>query len=171
VDIKGVKEVLVGLNDLSLIRYKGVNISLDYGKIIGAPVSMCWLDNGVLLGTQEGTVAFYEGKKPRWRAKSSHPVLKVMAHRTESEYLAIIGRKDGLVELKDWKNKGETISKVKLHEEMIGMHIHDFRQEDNEQLICVLKSGNVKGLNIYEEAKKNDKKMVADEVKLEQQSF
>ncbi len=38
-----------------------------------------------------------------------------MAFRTESDYLAIIGRKDGFIEIKDWKNKGETVHKVKLN--------------------------------------------------------
>lgn len=68
-----------------------------------------------MLGTQEGTIALYEGKKSKWRAKSNHPVFKVMAFRTESDYLAIIGRKDGFIEIKDWKNKGETVHKVKLN--------------------------------------------------------
>ena len=29
-----------------------------------------------------------------------------MAHRTEADYLALIIRKDGLIEIKDWKGKG-----------------------------------------------------------------
>lgn len=52
-------EVVVGLNDLTMTRYKGVNISYDYGKILGVPVSMDWIGNGVILGTMEGTVAYY----------------------------------------------------------------------------------------------------------------
>jgi hypothetical protein len=51
------------------------------------------------------------------------------------------------------------------------MHIHDYRKEDNQQLICILKSGNVKGLNIHETEVKTQKKLIADEVKLEQQSL
>jgi hypothetical protein len=98
--------VIVGLNDLNLIRYKGVNITLDYGKIFGIPVSICCLDTSVLLGTVEGTVALYEGKKSKWKAKSNHPVLQIIVYRTESDYLAIIGRKDGWIELKDWRGKG-----------------------------------------------------------------
>jgi hypothetical protein len=89
--------VIVGLNDLNLIRYKGVNVSLDYGKIFGIPVAMSCLDSYVLLGSQEGTVALYDGKKSKWRAKSNHPVFKIIVYRTESDYLAIIGRKDGWV--------------------------------------------------------------------------
>jgi len=96
----------VGLNDLNLIRYRGVNIGLDYGKIVGTPSSLCWIGDGVLVGTQEGTVAYYEGKKSKWKAKSHHAVFKVLAYFTESNELAIIGRKDGLVEIKDWKGKG-----------------------------------------------------------------
>ncbi len=49
--------------------------------------------------------------------------------------------------------------------------IHDFRQENNEQLICIFKSGKVTGLNMYEEAKKIEKKQVADEIKLEMQDI
>lgn len=132
---------------------------------------MCCLDTAVILGTQEGTVALYEGKKTKWRAKSNHPVFKIIVYRTQSDHLVIIGRKDGWIELKDWRNKGETLNKVKLHEDLISMHIHDFRKEDNEQLICILKSGNVKGLNIHETEVKTQKKLVADEVKLQQQSL
>lgn len=114
VNFKGNREVVVGLNDLGMIRYRGVNITLDYGKVVGIPASICWISEGVLVGTQEGTVAYYESKKSKWKAKSHHPVFKVMAYRTETTYLAIIGRKNGTVELKDWKGKGETIFKVKL---------------------------------------------------------
>lgn len=106
VDIKGKKELVIGLNDMTMIRYKGVNISLDYGKVAGLPTSICWIGEGVLVGTQEGTVAYYETKKSKWKAKSHHPVFKVMAYRTETTYLAVVGRKDGLIELKDWKGKG-----------------------------------------------------------------
>lgn len=80
-----------------MTRYKGVNISYDYGKAAGTPSSICWIREGVLVGTKEGIVAYYETKKSKWKAKSHHPVLKVLAYRTESTYLAIIGRKDGLV--------------------------------------------------------------------------
>lgn len=50
--IKDNTEVVVGLNDLTMTRYKGVNISFDYGKIVGEPVSMAWIGEGVLVGTQ-----------------------------------------------------------------------------------------------------------------------
>jgi hypothetical protein len=40
-------------------------------------------------------------------------------------------RKDGIVELKDWRNKGETLHKVKLSEDIIHIQIYDFRKEDN----------------------------------------
>lgn len=59
VEIKDNIEVIIGLNDLTMTRYKGVNISFDYGKIIGIPVSMAWIKDGVIVGSQEGTVAFY----------------------------------------------------------------------------------------------------------------
>lgn len=70
--------MVIGLNDLTLTRFKGVNISLDYGKIAGVPTSICWIGDGVLVGTQEGTVAYYEGKKSKWKAKSHHSVFKVL---------------------------------------------------------------------------------------------
>lgn len=95
--VKGVREVVVGLNDLNMIRYRGVNIALDYGKIVGTPTSICWIGDGVLVGTQEGTVAFYESKKSKWKAKSHHSVFKVFVYYSENNELAIIGRKDGLV--------------------------------------------------------------------------
>lgn len=41
IEIKGNNEIVLGLNDLNMVRYKGVNISLDYGKIVGIPVSIC----------------------------------------------------------------------------------------------------------------------------------
>lgn len=45
--------------------------------------------------------------------------------------------------------------------------MHDFRRDDNRQLVCVLRSGNIKGINIYEDMKKvADRKAVAEEVKL-----
>lgn len=42
-----------------MARYKGVNVSFDYGKVLGIPVSLAWLGEGVLMGVQEGTVALY----------------------------------------------------------------------------------------------------------------
>jgi hypothetical protein len=42
-----------------MIRFKGVNVSFDYGKMVGLPTSICWIDNSVLVGVQEGTVALY----------------------------------------------------------------------------------------------------------------
>ena len=76
--------------------------------------------------------------------------------------MAIIGRKDGLVEIKDWKAKGETIHKVKMHEQLIGLTVYDFRQEEKQQVICILKSGKIAGLNVLEESKKMVKNQVAD---------
>lgn len=105
-EIKGHVETILALNDLSLVRYKGVNISFDYGKTSGIAASICWLGEGVLVGTQQGPVSFHEGKKSKWKAKSNHPVFKVMPHVCDGSLLAIIGRRDGVVELKDWQGKG-----------------------------------------------------------------
>jgi len=41
----------VGLNDLTMLRYRSVNIAFDYGKVVGKPVSLCSLADGVLVGT------------------------------------------------------------------------------------------------------------------------
>jgi hypothetical protein len=80
ITVKSSTEVVVGMNDLALVRYRGVNIALDYGKTVGVPTSLCWMGEGVLVGTQEGTVAYYEGKKSKWKAKSHHAVLKVLPY-------------------------------------------------------------------------------------------
>jgi hypothetical protein len=68
--------------------------------------------------------------------------------------------------LKDWKGKGETIFKVKLQEELVGLIIYDFREENNEQLIAILKSGKVTGFNMLEEAKRAEKNQLAPEIEL-----
>lgn len=73
---------MVALDDLNMIKYRGVNIALDYGKVVGMPSSICWIGDGVLVGTQEGTVAYYETKKSKWKAKSHHSVLKVLVYFT-----------------------------------------------------------------------------------------
>lgn len=65
-----------------MLRCQGVNVILDYGKIIGAPSSLCCIENGVLVGTHEGMVAYYETKKSKWKAKSIHPVYKVAAYES-----------------------------------------------------------------------------------------
>ena len=52
IDIKGSKELVLALNDMNLIRYRGVNISFDYGKVGGIPSSVCWIGDGVMVGTQ-----------------------------------------------------------------------------------------------------------------------
>ena len=40
--------------------------------------------------------------------------------------------------------------------------VHDYRQEKYDQIICILKSGKVTGLNVLEEAKQNEKNKMAD---------
>ncbi len=85
--------------------------------------------------------------------------------------MAIIARKDGLLQLKDWKNKGETISKIKLNEDVIGIFIHDFRQDDNRQIVCILKSGTIKGVNIYQDAKKVENKKIAGDQVIQDMNF
>lgn len=59
VEVKGSREIVLALNDLNLLRYRGVNISFDYGKVSGIPSSICWIGDGVLVGTQEGPVSFH----------------------------------------------------------------------------------------------------------------
>ncbi len=65
---------------MNLIRYKGINISFDYGKVVGVPSALCWIGNGIIVGTQEGTVAYYESKKSKWKAKSTHSVLSIKSY-------------------------------------------------------------------------------------------
>jgi hypothetical protein len=40
VTIKDANEVVIGFNDLTMVRYKGVNISFDYSKIFGVAASI-----------------------------------------------------------------------------------------------------------------------------------
>jgi hypothetical protein len=39
------------MEDMSMFRYKGVNITFDYTKVVGIPVSLCWIENGVMVGS------------------------------------------------------------------------------------------------------------------------
>lgn len=63
-----------------MARYLGLNISFDYAKIVGTASSLCWVGKGVLVGTKEGTIAFYESKKSKWKAKSTNAVYKIMKY-------------------------------------------------------------------------------------------
>lgn len=53
------EEVVIGLDDMTMERYKGVNVVFDYTKVVGIPVTLCWVDGGVMVGTEEGTIAYY----------------------------------------------------------------------------------------------------------------
>ncbi len=44
---------------MTMLRYSKLNIVFDYGKIIGVPTSLCWVGKGVLVGTEEGPIAYY----------------------------------------------------------------------------------------------------------------
>jgi hypothetical protein len=50
----------------------------DYAKVIGNVTSLCWIGKGVMVGTEEGPIAFYESKKYKWRAKSVHSVQSIV---------------------------------------------------------------------------------------------
>jgi hypothetical protein len=34
-----------------MARYKGVNITFDYGKVVGIPIAIASISSGVLVGT------------------------------------------------------------------------------------------------------------------------
>ena len=78
-------------------RYKDANIAFEYSKIVGVATSLCWVGSGVVVGTKEGTIAYYESKKSKWKAKSSHTVLKILNYQTEK---ILVGRQNGSVELR-----------------------------------------------------------------------
>ncbi len=42
-----------------MTRFRGLNVRFHYGKIPGVATSLCWIDKGVCVGTQEGTIALY----------------------------------------------------------------------------------------------------------------
>lgn len=61
-----------------MFRYSKMNIVFDYAKIIGNATSLCWIGKGVLVGTEEGSIAYYESKKYKWKAKSVHKVNNIL---------------------------------------------------------------------------------------------
>lgn len=46
---------------------------------------MVSVGKGVVVGTKEGYLAYYETKKPKWKSKSSDPVLKVMKYLEDNK--------------------------------------------------------------------------------------
>lgn len=67
-----------------MLRYNKLNIVFDYGKVIGNVTSLCWIGKGVMVGTEEGPVAYYESKKYKWRAKSVHSVQSIVKFQEHS---------------------------------------------------------------------------------------
>ena len=63
---------------MTMFRYSKLNIVFDFAKIIGKATSLCWVGKGVMVGTEEGPIAFYENKKYKWKAKSIHSVFKIV---------------------------------------------------------------------------------------------
>lgn len=47
------------MDDMSMKRFKNVNVVFDYGKVVGMVNAMCWVGGGVMVGTEEGTIAYY----------------------------------------------------------------------------------------------------------------
>lgn len=80
---------------MTLARYKQHNLIYDYGKIVGTPVTLCSIGKGVMVGTKEGTIAYYETKKSKWKAKSSNPVLKIMKCESDTSEYTIVIRQNG----------------------------------------------------------------------------
>lgn len=53
------QDIVIATTDMTMLRYSKLNIVFDYGKIIGAATSLCWVGKGVMVGTEEGPIAFY----------------------------------------------------------------------------------------------------------------
>lgn len=97
-----------------MFKYSKLNIVFDFGKVIGNVTALCWVSKGVMVGTEEGTVAYYETKKYKWKAKSIHSVFKIIKFNEASEFCKntefqnkkedriIVVRTDGNLELRDW---------------------------------------------------------------------
>lgn len=91
----GGEEVIVALDDMSMKRYKAVNVVFDYSKVVGLVNAMCWVDGGVMIGTEEGTIAYYESKKSKWKAKSTHPTFKILNWINNNKDNILVARKNG----------------------------------------------------------------------------
>lgn len=156
--------LVIAFTDLSMSKFKDVNIVFDYAKIVGNATTLCWIDNGVMVGTKEGVIGYYETKKSKWKAKSTHSVLKIIKFNETS---VLVGRHNSSIELRDWSN-GTTICKVekehKLGEKLINMFLMDFRKEGYNQLVCIGEGGVIKAYNISK-VDEVAKKPVAHEIK------
>jgi len=82
---------------MSMKRYKNVNVVFDYAKVVGMVNAICWIDNGVMIGTDEGTIAYYESKKSKWKAKSTHPTFKIINWLHEGKDNVLVARKNGTI--------------------------------------------------------------------------
>ena len=156
--------IIVAFTDLNMSRYKDANIAFEYSKIVGIASSLCWVGNGVIVGSKEGTIAYYESKKSKWKAKSSHSVLKIISFNADK---ILVGRHNGSVELREWSS-GTTICKIekeqKLGEKLVNLFFVDFRKEGYSQLVCVGEGGTVKSYNV-EKSDGVEKKAIAAELK------
>ena len=91
------EEVIVAMDDMSMKRYKNVNVVFDYAKVVGMVNAICWVDNGAMVGTEEGTIAYYESKKSKWKAKSTHPTLKIINWKQGEKDNILVVRKNGTI--------------------------------------------------------------------------
>ena len=82
---------------MSMSRFKDVNIAFEYSKIVGVASTLLWIGNGVLVGTKEGNIGYYETKKSKWKGKSSHSVMKIVKM---NEMTVLVGRNNGSIELR-----------------------------------------------------------------------
>jgi hypothetical protein len=71
-------EIVIATDAATMMRYNKLNIVFDYGKIIGNATALCWVGKGVMVGTEEGAIGYYEAKKYKWKAKSVHSVLTIL---------------------------------------------------------------------------------------------
>lgn len=77
-DIVKADEIVIATDAATMMRYSKLNIIFDYAKIIGNATALCWIGKGVIIGTEEGSIAYYETKKYKWKAKSSHSLLTIL---------------------------------------------------------------------------------------------
>ena len=154
-------QVLVAMTDMTMVLYKGVNIKFDYSKVVGVVTCMDWIGNGVIVGSEQGTIAYYESKKSKWKAKSNHKPINIISHKTDGgQSLAIVGRNNGLIELRDWGN-GSTVSKIKTGQGIISMRMFDYRLQGFEQIVVTCESGEVKSFNASDNVVKEEKHELA----------
>lgn len=39
------------MDDMSMKKFRNVNVLFDYGKVVGMVTTICWVDGGAMVGT------------------------------------------------------------------------------------------------------------------------